>query len=160
MAKVSAGLLLYRLRNGEPEVLLVHPGGPYWQKRDLGAWTLPKGEVGPEEDPLAAALREFKEETGFASCEPYRPLQPIRQKSGKRVHAWAFEGDCDPASLKSNTFSMEWPPKSGRPQEFPEVDRAEFFTIPHARQKINPYQARLLDELVTLLASEAGSAAP
>jgi predicted NUDIX family NTP pyrophosphohydrolase len=157
MPKISAGLLLYRLRNGQFEVLLVHPGGPFWRKKDEGAWSLPKGEVGSGEDPLGAARREVQEETGFTAGEPFRPLHPVRQKSGKWVHAWACEGDCDTAALKSNTFSMEWPPKSGRQQEFPEVDRAEFFTVPQARQKISPHQLPLLDELAGLLEGNAST---
>jgi len=139
---------MYRLREeGEVEFLLVHPGGPFWAKKDEGAWTIPKGELGPDEDPLAAAQREFEEELGFKPSGPFVQLQPIKQKGGKLVHAWAFKGDCDPAAIKSNTFEMEWPPRSGRTAEFPEVDRAEFFYFDKAVQKINPAQIPLLEEL-------------
>ena len=121
--KTSAGILLYR-RQPELQVFLVHPGGPFWAKKDLGAWSLPKGELDEGEDPLAAAIREFTEETGFPVDGDFRALSPLRQKNGKIIHAWAVEGDCDPAELRSSPFSMEWPPKSGKQQEFPEVDRA------------------------------------
>jgi predicted NUDIX family NTP pyrophosphohydrolase len=144
--KQSAGILLYR-RRGALEVFLVHPGGPFWAKKDLGAWSLPKGEFVEGEDPLAAARREFEEETGFPIDGDFRPLRPLRQPSGKVVHAWAVEGDCDPARLHSNVFTLEWPPKSGRMKEFPEVDRAAWFTIPEARQRILKGQASFLDEL-------------
>lgn len=149
--RVSAGLLMYRRRNDDVEVLLAHPGGPLWKKRDDGAWTIPKGLVDDGEELLAAAQREFREETGFEPSEPYLPLGSITQKSGKVVHAWAFEGDCDPNRLSSNTFELEWPPKSGKLATFPEVDRADFFFVGAARKKINPAQARLLDELLRLL---------
>jgi predicted NUDIX family NTP pyrophosphohydrolase len=147
MAKVSAGLLMYRVRGGRPEVLLVHPGGPIWAKRDAGAWSIPKGEVSPGEDALATAKREFEEETGIPPQGEFIPLGTITQKGGKAVRAWAFEGDCDPRSIKSNTFTMEWPPRSGKKQEFPEVDHAEFFSLAEAKQKINPAQTSLLDAL-------------
>jgi predicted NUDIX family NTP pyrophosphohydrolase len=147
MAKNSAGLLMYRRRGGILQVFLVHPGGPYWAKKDLGSWSIPKGEFTPDEDPLEAARREFEEETGFPAAGHFRPLTPIRQPSGKMVHAWAFEGDCDPSAIKSNTFSMEWPPRSGKYQEFPEVDRAEWFTIEAAKDKILKGQGGFLDEL-------------
>lgn len=143
--KTSAGILLYRLRDGV-EVFLVHPGGPFWAKKDLGAWSLPKGEVEEDEDPRAAAVREFTEETGFAVTGELRALDSVRQ-SGKVVHAWAVEGDCDPAQLRSNVFSMEWPPKSGRRQEFAEVDRAAWFPIDEARRRIIPAQSEFLDRL-------------
>ncbi len=149
--RVSAGLLMYRRRNEQLEVLLVHPGGPLWKKRDEGAWTIPKGLVDEGEELLAAAQREFREETGFAPHQPFLSLGSITQKSGKVVHAWAFEGDCDPSQLHSNTFEMEWPPKSGKTATFPEVDRADFFFVGPARKKINPAQERLLDELVRLV---------
>lgn len=152
MPKESAGLLMYR-RRGELEVLLVHPGGPLWAGKEDGAWTIPKGEIGPGEDPLAAARREFAEETGFASAPPFLPLSPIRQRSGKIVHAWAFAGDCAPELLRSNTFTMEWPPRSGRQAEFPEIDRAAFFTLAAARPRINPAQLALLEELARRLPS-------
>ncbi|MCI0632138.1 MAG: NUDIX domain-containing protein [Phycisphaerales bacterium] len=148
MSKTSAGLLLYRLKDGQLQVLLVHPGGPFWQNKDLGAWTIPKGEIHAGENEIDAAKREFQEETGIVPSGPYLPLGNIRQKSGKIVHAWAFEGDCDPTSVTSNTFAMEWPAKSGINHEFPEVDRAEFFAIDQARSKINPAQIALLDSLV------------
>lgn len=150
MPKQSAGLLMFRLRDGEPEVLLVHPGGPFWATKDEGAWSIPKGEFPAEEQPLAAAQREFEEETGCRARGPFIPLTPVTQRSGKLVHAWAVEGDCNAALLRSNVFSLEWPPKSGRRQEFPEVDRAEWFSVPVALRKINPAQRAFLTELVTL----------
>ena len=147
MPKTSAGLLLYRRRGEALEVFLVHPGGPFWAKKDLGAWSLPKGELAEGEDPLAAAIREFTEETGFPIDGEFRALTPLRQPSGKTILAWAVEGDCDPAELRSNMFSMEWPPKSGKTQEFPEVDRASWFPIDEARKRIIAGQAPFLDEL-------------
>jgi predicted NUDIX family NTP pyrophosphohydrolase len=147
MPRVSAGLLLYRRRGGRLEVLLAHPGGPMWQKRDDGAWTIPKGEVREGEALLAAAKREFAEEMGFAPEGEMLELTPVRQKGGKVVHAWAVEGDCDPAGIRSNTCRVEWPPKSGKWMTVPEVDRAEFFDIETARGKINPAQAAFLEEL-------------
>lgn len=149
--KESAGLLLYRRRDDRIEVLLVHPGGPLWKKKDEGAWSIPKGELDGDEDALACARREFEEETGFVADGPFLPLGSVRQKSGKLVHAWAFEGDCDPSALRSNGFEMEWPPRSGRMQQFPEIDRAEFFDIERAREKLNPAQVDFLDELVEAL---------
>jgi|SRR5688572_426069 len=146
VAKTSAGLLLFR-RNGNLEVLLVHPGGPLWTKKDEGAWSIPKGEIDPGEDPLAAARREFEEELGYPVTGEFIELAPVRQASGKVVHAWAVEGDFDPAALISGTFTMEWPPRSGRQQQFPEVDRVEWFTIDDAKRKINKAQIALLDEL-------------
>ena len=151
MAKTSAGLLMYRVRGGTIEVLLVHPGGPFWRKKDEGAWSIPKGEVELGEELLATARREFHEELGLEAAGNFIPLTPIRQKGGKVVHAWAFEGDCDPAAIRGNTFTMEWPPKSGRAIEFPEVDKAAFFDLEAARRKINPAQAALLDQLDRLL---------
>ena len=145
--KNSAGLLLYRRRD-ELEVFLVHPGGPFWAKKDLGAWSLPKGELEEGEDPLATAIREFTEETSFPIAGDFLRLTPLRQPSGKTIHAWAVEADCDPAQLRSNPFSMEWPPKSGQQREFPEVDRAAWFTIAEARTRIIAGQAPFLDELV------------
>lgn len=152
MPKESAGLLMFRRRNNELEVLLAHPGGPFWKKKDLGAWSIPKGEFEHGEEPLAAARREFAEELGFTAEGDFIALTPIQQKGGKRVHVWAFEGDCDPASLQSNTFEMEWPPRSGRMQEFPEIDRAEFFNLSEAKLRINPAQVACLEELEQKLA--------
>ena len=147
MAKISAGLVMYRLRNGELEFLLAHPGGTFWRNKDNAAWTIPKGEIRADEDPLAAARREFEEETGVKpNAEKFIELTPIKQRSGKVVHAWAFEGDCDPTCIKSNTFEIEWPPKSGRYETCPEIDRAEFFTLQAARKKIMPAQFPLLEE--------------
>lgn len=150
----SAGILLYRLAGGAPEVLLAHPGGPFWAKRDEGAWSIPKGEHDDGADPLAAAAREFREETGHDLPPGERiDLGSVRQKGGKVVTAWAVEGDLDVASARSNTFEMEWPPRSGRKREFPEVDRMEWFALPAARAKILPAQAELLDRLAEALAS-------
>jgi len=147
MPKQSAGLLLYRWREGRLEVFLVHPGGPFWRRKEAGAWSIPKGELSPGEDPLAAARREFAEETGFSVQGEFVPLAPVTQAGGKVVHAWAVEGELDPEKIKSNTFTLEWPPSSGREQEFPEVDRAAWFGLEEARDKINPAQRRLLEEL-------------
>jgi predicted NUDIX family NTP pyrophosphohydrolase len=157
MPKTSAGLLMYRGRTehrASPEVLLVHPGGPFWRNRDDGAWMIPKGEVESGEDLLAAAIREFKEETGLTPSGPFLALGQVKHKSGKIVHAWAFEGDCDPTKIRSNTFEVEWPPKSGRRQDFPEVDRAEFFDLPNARRKMLPAEAPLLDRLLEKVSSK------
>jgi predicted NUDIX family NTP pyrophosphohydrolase len=151
MARHSAGLLMYRRLRGVLEVLLVHPGGPFWAGKDLGSWSIPKGEFTPAEDPLTAARREFEEETGFPAAGNFIALTRIRQPSGKTVQAWAFEGDADPGALRSNTFTLEWPPRSGRQQIFPEVDRAAWFTLEAAREKINPGQVALLEELQQLL---------
>jgi predicted NUDIX family NTP pyrophosphohydrolase len=147
MPKVSAGLLMFRVRDGELEFLLAHPGGPFWKDRDAGAWTIPKGEIQPGEEPLAAAKREFEEEVGLKPEGRLIELNPIRQKSGKIVHAWAFEGDWDPSLLKSNFFKMEWPPRSGRFEDCPEVDQACFFCLAEAKWKINPAQIPLLLEV-------------
>lgn len=147
MPKISAGLLLYRIRNGVLEFLLVHPGGPFWKNKDAGAWTIPKGEIGDGEEPLAAAKREFEEELGFKPNGLFTELTPIKQKGGKVVQAWAFEGDCDASQIRSTTFKMEWPPRSGRQAEFPEVDRAEFFNLEDAKKKINAAQVPLLEEI-------------
>jgi predicted NUDIX family NTP pyrophosphohydrolase len=149
--KQSAGILMYRFRNGELQVLLVHPGGPYWARKDAGAWSIPKGEYAEGEDPLSAAQREFVEETGFTIGPPFLPLAPVRQAGGKEVVAWAVEGECDPATLRSNTFSMEWPPRSGRSAEFPEVDRAEWLSIAEAQNKILSGQRPLLMQLTDRL---------
>lgn len=147
MRKQSAGLIMYRVRDHALEVLLVHPGGPYYERKDELVWSIPKGEFKEGENPLSTAKREFEEETGFRPAGTFLALSPITQRSGKEVMAWAFEGDCDPEKIKSNAFTMEWPPSSGRTQEFPEVDRAEFFTIPEAKKKIVPAQIPLLEEL-------------
>jgi predicted NUDIX family NTP pyrophosphohydrolase len=151
MPRVSAGLLMYRHRDGGLQVLLAHPGGPFFREKDEGVWTVPKGEVGTGEDLLEAARREFEEEIGVTPTGPFLPLTPVKQKGGKVVHAWGFEGDCDPAAAVSNTFVMEWPPRSGRRVAFPEVDRADFFDLAAARRKINPAQVALLDELEGLV---------
>lgn len=150
MAKQSAGILLFRDRGGAVEVLLVHPGGPFWAKKDDGAWTIPKGEFGENEDPLAAAQREFEEELGARPPGEFISLGAIKQGGGKRVHAWALRGEFDPALLQSNTFTMEWPPKSGRQTEFPEVDRAEWFDLKTARRKILKGQIELIERLEKL----------
>lgn len=149
----SAGLLLFRRTNGAVEVLLAHPGGPFWQSRDEGAWTLPKGGIGAREEILRAAIREFTEETGFTVAGPFLPLGAVRQRGGKTVHAWAFEGDCDPARLMSVTCRTEWPPGSGRRIEVPEIDRARFFSIDEARRAINVAQVEFLDRLLRILAT-------
>ena len=149
--KTSAGLLLYRRRGDDWEVFLVHPSGPFWAKKDAGAWSLPKGEFEGGEDPLQAAKREFTEETGCAIDGEFRPLESLKQRGGKVVHAWAVESDCDASQIRSNLFSIEWPPKSGRMQEFPEVDRAQWFNIPEARKRINAGQLGFLDQLVAAL---------
>jgi len=151
MARLSAGLLLYRRRRGVLEVLLVHPGGPFWAGKEAGAWSIPKGECSPGEDPLAAARREFGEETGFTVAGEFLPLTPLKQPSGKLIFAWAVAGDCDPGAIRSNTFTLEWPPRSGRRQEFPEVDRAGWFTLSTAREKISQGQAGFLEELRQIL---------
>lgn len=147
MPKVAAGLILFRRGPQSPEVLLVHMGGPFWARKDLGAWSIPKGELEPDEDPLAAARREFEEETGCRISGEFRPLAPQKQRSGKTVYAWAVEGDCDPAAIKSNTVSIEWPPHSGRRQVFPEVDRAAWFPLDEAKQRILPGQLGFIESL-------------
>lgn len=143
----SAGILLYRLRDDQLQVLLVHPGGPFWKNKDDGAWTIPKGEF-TDEAPLAAAKREFEEETGMKVSGKFIELAPVKQKSGKWIHAWAVEGNMDVTSIHSNTFEMEWRPKSGKQQSFPEIDKAAWFTVPEAKQKINAAQVALLEEIV------------
>ncbi len=151
MAKQSAGLLLYRRSPSGTEVFLVHPGGPLWAKKDAAAWSIPKGEYTDDEDALAAARREFAEETGTAIEGEFLMLEPVTQASGKVVHAWAVEGDCDAAEIRSNTFTMEWPPRSGRQTKFPEVDRAGWFGMDVAREKLNKGQVGLLDQLTALV---------
>jgi predicted NUDIX family NTP pyrophosphohydrolase len=147
----SAGLLLYRIRHAAIEVLLVHPGGPYWKTKDDAAWSIPKGELLRAEDPLVAARREFFEETGVAIEGDLRALKPLQQSGGKIVHAWAVEGDLDPTTIVSNTFDIEWPPRSGRRQSFPEIDRAAWFALPEATRKILRGQVPLLEELAQML---------
>ena len=149
MAKLSAGVLMFRRAAGEPEVLLVHPGGPFWRKKDAGAWSIPKGEYEKGEDPLAAAMREFEEETGLRPAGDAVPLGQVRQAGGKLVTAWALEGDCDASTCRSNSFSMEWPKGSGKLCDFPEVDRAEWFALSVAREKILKGQLPFLEKLPT-----------
>uniref|UniRef100_A0A7C3Z4A8 NUDIX domain-containing protein n=1 Tax=Desulfobacca acetoxidans TaxID=60893 RepID=A0A7C3Z4A8_9BACT len=156
MSNQSAGLLLFRRRDGRLEVLLVHPGGPFYAHKDAGVWSVPKGEHDPAEDPLAAAQREFTEETGFRATGPFFPLTPLKQKSGKLVQAFACEGDADPQQLRSNTFSLEWPPHSGNLKEFPEVDQAAWFPLAKAMEKIHPGQVGFLEELARLLGEAGG----
>lgn len=153
MTPVSAGLLMYKRTQRGVEVLLVHPGGPYWRGKDEGVWSIPKGKVEPGEELLDAARREFEEETGVRPTGDFRPLDPVVQKSGKRVHAWAFEGSLDPGAIRSNTVTIEWPPRSGKREEFPEVDRAGFFTLEEARTKILPAQAPWLADLEGIVRS-------
>jgi predicted NUDIX family NTP pyrophosphohydrolase len=148
----SAGMLLFRRVAGGVEVFLAHPGGPFWKNKDEGAWTIPKGLVDEGETPLAAAQREFQEETGIVPREPFLPLGDIRQKAGKRVHAWAWEGDADPATVTSNEMRTEWPRGSGRFITFPEVDRCAWFPAAEARRKMNAAQAELVARLEALLA--------
>jgi predicted NUDIX family NTP pyrophosphohydrolase len=145
--KSSAGILMYRWRGPAIEVLLVHPGGPFWTKKDAGAWSIPKGEAADGEDLLQAAKREFEEETGCVVHGDFTALPPVKQAGGKIVHAWAVEGDCAPEPIKSNTFSIEWPPRSGKRKEFPEVDKAGWFTLELAREKILKGQLGFLEEL-------------
>ena len=151
MAKQSAGLLMYRLRDGKCEVLLVHPGGPFWAKKDLGAWSIPKGEYEAEEGPFEVAKREFQEETGFTAEGDFIPLKQRKQAGGKLVSAWAIEGDWDASAIVSNTFTMEWPPRSGQRREFPEVDRAGWFPLDVAKEKILTGQTGFLEELDEIL---------
>ncbi|MDB5806668.1 MAG: hypothetical protein JWN73_3990 [Betaproteobacteria bacterium] len=149
MKKRSAGLLMVRQNSGALEVLLAHPGGPFWAKKDLGAWSIPKGEYDDGEAPLTAAQREFKEETGFTAAGPFIALGELKQASGKVITAWAFEGDCDPAAMTSNLFEMEWPPKSGKIQSFPEVDRIAWFAAGEAKRHINPGQRGFVEALAS-----------
>ena len=152
--KRSAGLLLSHVGEGRLEVFLAHPGGPFWAKKDLGVWSIPKGEIDEGEDPLETARREFGEETGFRPEGVFRELEPVRQRSGKIVYAWAVEGDCDPAAVRSNTFPLEWPPRSGRFLDIPEVDRGGWFGIPQAHEKILDGQRPLLEQLERILGDE------
>jgi len=152
-SEISAGILPFR-RRGELQVLLAHPGGPYWAKKDAGACTIPKGLVDSGEELLAAALREFTEETGFVAREPVIPLSPVKQKSGKTVYAFASEGDFEPDRLNGNTFEIDWPPKSRKRMHFPEIDRVAWLGLPEAREKILAYQRPFLDELEGILATE------
>jgi predicted NUDIX family NTP pyrophosphohydrolase len=147
MARQSAGLLVYRRQANSVEVFLVHPGGPFWQNKDEGAWSIPKGEFADGEDPLATAQREFQEETGIVIAGSFAPLQPIKQRGGKTVHAWRVEADFDASRLVSNTFTIEWPPRSGKQQAFPEVDRGEWFNLETATRKINEGQRNFLEQL-------------
>ena len=156
MSKKSAGLLLFRETIAGLEVLLVHPGGPFWAKKDDGSWSIPKGEFEDGEEPLAAAKREFEEEMGVPAAGEFMPLKPLKQPSGKLVFAWALRSHFDPSSLKSNTFSMEWPPKSGWQREFPEVDKAAWFDVETARRKILKGQAPFLDQLLVLVKLQNG----
>ena len=149
--KKSAGILLYRLLKNKPEFFLVHPGGPFWTNKDAGAWTIPKGEYDINEEPLAAAIREFSEETGHIISGNFISLTPIIQKAGKQVDAWALEGDIDTTNIRSNSFNIEWPPKSGNWKSYPEIDRAEWFNIKTAKEKINPAQVAFLEELIMKL---------
>ncbi|HEX3498019.1 MAG TPA: NUDIX domain-containing protein [Stellaceae bacterium] len=156
MATRSAGILVYRRRDTGPEVFLVHPGGPFWAKKDLAAWSIPKGEFSDEENPLAAALREFTEETGQTIGGDFLALTPVKQPSRKIIHAFAVEGEVDAGSIVSNEFEMEWPPRSGRMQRFPEVDRAAWFPLAEARRRIHAGLVPILDELALVLTADRG----
>ncbi|MFP5235139.1 MAG: NUDIX domain-containing protein [Acidobacteriota bacterium] len=158
MPKRSAGILMYRVRSPHPEVFLVHPGGPFWAKKDLGAWTVPKGEYDDSESPLDAARRELQEETGFAADGPFHALGEVRQSSGKIVTAFACKGDCNPAELVSNFCEVEWPPRSGRRMEIPEVDRGAWFTLEEAHDRIFTAQRPFLDRLKKLVDASHASA--
>lgn len=153
--KKSAGILLYKKDQDQLLFLLVHPGGPFWKNKDIGSWSIPKGEFNDDENPLDAAIREFQEETGTKLAGEFITLAPVQLKSGKKIVAWALEGDMDVTKLTSNTFEMEWPPRSGTLQSFPEVDRAEWFPLDAALEKINPAQTDLILQLVTLLGSKS-----
>ena len=157
MSKTSAGILLYRYERRELQVFLVHPGGPFWARKDAGAWSIPKGEFDAGDDPLSAALREWEEETGTALAAgktSFLPLPPVKQKAGKVVYAWALEGGVDADKIRSNTFEMEWPPRSGKKKAFPEVDKAGWFAIPEAREKILESQRPLIDALIRQLQTD------
>jgi predicted NUDIX family NTP pyrophosphohydrolase len=151
MPRISAGLLMYRIHDGKLQVLLAHPGGPYFKNKDEGAWSIPKGQAEPGEDLLETAKREFAEEVGVTPSGRFTALTPVTQKGGKIVHAWAFEGDCDPRATVSNTFTMEWPPRSGRQMEFPEIDRTDFFDVAEAKRKVKDAQMALIEELERIL---------
>jgi predicted NUDIX family NTP pyrophosphohydrolase len=153
VGKLSAGILMFRKRESTLQLFLVHPGGPFWRNKDAGAWSIPKGEYEEGEKPLDAAKREFLEETGIEADGEFLPLGEIKQPSGKVITAWALEGDCEPSAVRSNMFSMEWPPKSGRQQEFPEVDRADWFTANEAKERIVKGQTGLIDRVVALISS-------
>lgn len=152
MPKKSAGILLYRFNNEETEIFLVHPGGPFWAKKDFGAWSIPKGEFEEGENPLYAAKREMEEETGIKVSGEFIELTPVKQNSGKLIYAWAVEGNFNAAEIKSNTFEIEWPPKSGMKKSFPEVDKAAWFNIDEAKKKISEGQLPLINEIKTKLA--------
>lgn len=152
--KESAGILMYRFCDSSIELFLVHPGGPYWANKDAGAWSIPKGEFAADEDALSAAKREFQEETGIRPEGNFIRLTPLKQSGGKLVHAWAVEGDCDAKNITSNSFSIEWPPRSGKHQEFPEVDRAEWFPLEVAKKKMLKGQTGFLDELQRLIEND------
>ena len=158
MAKTSAGLIMYRIKNSEPEVFLVHPGGPFYTNKNDGAWSIPKGESENGETGeamLGVAKREFEEETGFAHSGPYEYVgKVVRERDKKTVEAWAFKGDCDPAELKSNTIFVEWPPRSGKKIKVPEIDRGDFFTIARAKEKISPYMLPLIEQFEKLVQSK------
>jgi len=151
MEKKSAGILLYRLKNQKLEVLIVHPGGPFWAKKDIGAWSIPKGEFSDDEEPLDAAIREFQEEMGETISGDFISLSPIKQKNGKIVYAFALERDFNVTKIKCDTFTIEWPPKSGKQREFPEIDRGEWFDYETSKKKLNEQQAVIIDELVERL---------
>jgi len=159
MPRQSAGLLMYRRRKGVVQVLLIHPGGPFWANKDAGAWSIPKGEFSGDENALTAARREFEEETGFLPAGRFVQLTPVKQPSGKVIHAWALEGDLDATAIRSNTFTLEWPPQSGVHQEFPEVDRAAWFTIEAAKEKIIKGQTNFIDELQRIIETDSPEAA-
>ena len=155
MPKLSAGILLYRIKNKKPEVFLCHPGGPFYKKKDDGVWTIPKGEFENTEEPIAAAKREFEEETGQKIDGQFIPLKPVRYKDGRKiVYAWAVEGEMDVEKIQSNLFSLEWPPKSGKYIDVPEVDKGEWFAVEPARQKILPALASLLDDFLENIISQ------
>ena len=155
LVRKSAGILLYRLHKTEPEFFLVHPGGPFWAKKDLGTWSIPKGEFEVDEDLLGAAKREFKEETGTDLSGDFVELTPVLQKAGKQVYAWAVEGNIDASTIQSNTFKIEWPPKSGTWKSYPEVDKAGWFNATVAKEKINPAQVAFIEELMDKLSRQA-----